>query len=81
MARQGGLILLSSLQSLHVREVLRHKVQVCVSLLLQFCVPVCVHSHFIIRNVISVYEDVESVCAFHHVMLIQVCMYVCVCLY
>lgn len=42
VARQGGLIPLSSLQSLHVREALRDKVQVCVSLLLQFlCVRVC----------------------------------------
>ena len=36
VARQGGLIPLSSLQSLHVREAQRDKVQVCASLLLQF---------------------------------------------
>lgn len=42
VARQGGLIPLSSLRSLHVREAQRDKVQVCGSLLLQIrCVGVC----------------------------------------
>lgn len=69
MARQGGLIPLSSLQSLHVREAQRGKVQVCVSLLLQF---VC---HFIIRNVIQMSD---GLCAFYYVSVITVCVHKCV---
>lgn len=70
MARQGGLIPFSSLQSLHVREAQRDKVQVCISLLLHIlCVSMCV-CHFVIRNVIKMSE---GLCAFDYVV-IMVCV-------
>lgn len=59
---------LSSLQSLHVREAQRHKVQVCASLCR------CV----IIRNVIKMSE---GLCAFRHVVVITARVRTCVCLY
>lgn len=73
MARQGGLIPLRSLQSLHVREARRDKVQVCVSLLLRF---VCV-CHVIIRNVV---KTSEGLCTFYYVVVITAPVCVCVCI-
>lgn len=71
MARQGGLIPFSSLQSLHVREAQRDKVQVCISLLLHdLRVSVCV-CHFVIRNVIKMSK---GLCAFYYVVVIIVCV-------
>lgn len=68
MARQGGLIPFSSLQSLHVREAQRDRV--CGSLLLRIvCVCVC---RFVIRNVLKMSE---GSCAFDYVVVITVCWY------
>lgn len=66
MARQGGLIPFSSLQSSHVREAQRDKVQVCISLLWRVCV-----CRYFIRNAIKMSE---GSCAFYYVVVIIVCV-------